>query len=309
MGEKLYARDVYGQTLVELGQKDKDVVVLDADLSGSTRTAFFGEKYPERFFNMGVAEQNMVATAAGLATVGKKVFVSTFCMFGTMRVLDQIRNSVAYNNLNVTIAVSHAGITVGPDGSSHQALEDIAVMRAIPKMRVIVPCDAEETKAAILTSYKEQGPFYIRFGRSKVPTLENKEDFVLGKGYILNEGKDVAILAVGLMVHKALEAANELKKQGINPYVVNIPTIKPIDEELIIELSSKVKGFVACEEHSIIGGFSSAVAEVLSENKPNIVRRVGVRDRFGQSGDPDELLKEYGLTSSKIIEEVKKVLQ
>jgi transketolase len=308
MSQAFYARDAYGKTLVELGKKDSNVIVLDADLSGSTRTAFFGEHFPERFFNMGVAEQNMIATAAGFACVGKIVFASTFCMFGTMRVLDQIRNTVAYNNLNVKIVVSHAGLTVGPDGASHQALEDLAVMRAIPKMRVIVPSDAEETIQAVITAYKEKGPFYIRFGRAKAPVIENKKKFTLGQGYILNEGKDVAVIAVGIMVSKALKAAERLKDEGINPYVVNIPTIKPIDQELILELSSKVKGFVVCEEHSIIGGVASAVAEVLSENKPNIVKRVGVRDRFGQSGDPDELLEEYGLTISRIAEAVKEII-
>lgn len=305
MGEKLYTRNAYGEALVEIGEKDKNLVVLDADLSGSTRTAFFGDKFPERFFNMGVAEQNMMATAAGIASCGKTVFVSTFCMFGTMRVLDQIRNTVAYNGLNVKIAVSHSGVTVGEDGSSHQALEDISILRAIPGMRVVVPCDAPETRQAVLAAYKEEGAFYIRFGRSKTPVIENKNSFALGKGDVLNEGKDVAVIATGIMVSQALSALKELKKEGYNPYVVNMPTIKPIDKELILDLASKVDYFVTCEEHSVIGGLGSAVSEVLSESNPKRVKRVGIQNRFGQSGKPDELLKEYGLMPEDIVKAVK----
>ncbi len=307
-GNKFYARNAYGETLIEIAKKDKNVVVLDGDLSGSTRTAFFAKEFPERFFNMGVAEQNMMATAAGLASCGKTVFVSSFCMFATMRVLDQIRNSVSYNNFNVKIAVSHSGLTVGEDGSSHQALEDLAVMRAIPRMRVIVPCDAAETREAIRCAYSQAGPFYIRFGRSKVPDIEGKDKFVLGKGQILNQGKDIAIISAGIMVSQTIRALDELKSAGINPYVVNMPTIKPIDKELIIDLAKQVKSFVVCEEHSIIGGLGSAVAEVLSENYPRKIKRVGVNDRFGQSGTPEQLLTEYGLEPGDIAQTVKNIL-
>lgn len=309
MQELIYARDVYGKTLVELGRNDSNVVVLDADLSGSTRTSLFGSEFPERFFNMGVAEQNMMATAAGLASCGKIVFASTFSMFASARALDQIRNSICYNGFNVKIVVSHGGITVGEDGSSHQALEDIAFMRSLPGMRVILPCDGPETKEAILCAYKEKGPFYIRVGRAKTPTIENKKEFRLGKGYILEEGRDVAIIASGFMVSQALKAVELLKNQAIHPYLVNIHTIKPIDQDLILSLAQKIKGFVVCEEHSIIGGLCSAVLEVLAENRPLKVKRVGTPDRFGQSGKPNQLLKEYGLEPEDIAKAVKEILR
>ncbi|MBN2120739.1 MAG: transketolase family protein [Candidatus Omnitrophica bacterium] len=309
MSEQVYARDIYGKTLVELGRRDSNVVVLDADLSGSTRTCFFGKEFPERFFNMGVAEQNMMATAAGFASCGKIVFVSTFSMFASARALDQVRNSITYNNFNIKIVASHGGLTVGEDGSSHQALEDISFMRSIPGLRVIVPCDGPETKEAVLAAYKEEGPFYIRIGRSKAATIENKKTFVLGKGCIIDEGKDVALICSGIMVAKAMQALSLLKKEGINPYLVNMPTIKPIDEELIINLSSKVKAFVVCEEHSIIGGLGCAVAEVVCENNPILVKRVGTKDVFGQSGSPDQLLKKYGLEPQDIAQAVKEILR
>jgi len=309
LGKASYSRNAYGETLVEIGKKDKNVVVLDADLSGSTRTAYFAKEFSDRFFNMGVAEQNMMVTAAGLASCGKIAFVSSFCMFATMRVLDQIRNTVSYNNLNVKIAVSHSGLTVGEDGSSHQALEDLAIMRAIPRMRVIVPCDSSQTKEAILCAYSQPGPFYIRFGRSKVPEIEGKDEFVLGKGQLLNRGKDVAIISTGIMVAQSVRALDELRASGINPYLANMPTIKPIDKELILDLAKKVKAFVVCEEHSIIGGLGSAVAEVLSENCPKKIKRIGVNDRFGQSGTPEQLLKEYGLEPEDIAKAVKEILR
>jgi len=308
MPESSYSRDAYGKTLVELGESDPNVVVLDADLSGSTRTAFFAKKFPQRFFNMGVAEQNLIATAAGIASCGKIVFVSTFSMFASIRALDQLRNTVVYNGFNVKIVATHGGITVGEDGASHQALEDISFVRSLPGMKVIVPCDGEETRNAVLSAYKENGPFYIRIGRSKTPVLENKPKFALGKGYILNEGEDVVVIACGIMCGQALQALSLLKAEGINPYVVNIHTIKPIDKELIVNLASKVKGFVVCEEHSIIGGLGSAVCETLSESLPKPVKRIGTKDRFGQSGSSKDLLLEYGLTPENIAKQVKDLL-
>lgn len=300
MGELFYARDFYGKTLLELGKKDPNIVVLDADLSSSTRTALFGKEFPERFFNMGVAEQNMMGVASGLASCGKIVFASTFSMFASARALDQIRNTICYNNFNVKIVASHGGITVGEDGASHQALEDISFMRSIPQMKVVVPCDAQETAQAVISAYKTPGPFYIRIGRAKVPEIEGKKEFVLGKGYFLEEGKDLAIIACGLMVYQAKLALEILKKENLKPYLVNIHTIKPIDEELILSLAQKTKGFVVCEEHSIIGGLGSAVAEVLSEKRPLPIKRVGIKDSFGQSGSPSELLKAYGLLPEDI---------
>jgi transketolase len=309
MAEVVYARDVYGKTLVELGRKDPRVVVLDADLSGSTRTAMFAKEFPKRFFNMGVAEQNMMAMAAGLASCGKIVFASTFSMFASARALDQVRNSVSYNKFNVKIVATHGGLTVGEDGASHQALEDISYMRSIPGMRVLVPCDGPEARDAVMAAYKEEGPFYVRIGRSKVTTLENKKKFAVGKGYILEEGSQVAVIATGIMVEKALKATSLLKKDGITPFLVNIHTIKPIDKELLVSLANKVKAFVACEEHSVIGGLGSAVIEAISESKPIPVFRIGTQDKFGQSGSPAELLKDYGLESEDIVKAVKDILR
>ena len=309
MEELLYARDIYGKTLIELGEKDEKVVVLDADLSSSTRTGFFAKKFPQRFFNFGVAEQNMMAAAAGLASCGKIVFVSTFSMFASARALDQVRNTISYNNFNVKIVATHGGLTVGEDGASHQALEDCSFMRSIPHMRVIVPADAFEAKEAILAAYRTSGPFYIRLGRSKVPSLPQRQSFKLGKGYVLSSGQDVAVVACGLMVKKALEAKDILAKEGINPYVLNIPTLKPFDKDLIVEIAGKVKGFVTCEEHSIIGGLGSSVAEVLAEFAPRPVKFVGVKDKFGQSGPPSQLLSAYGLDAENIAQAVRSLLQ
>lgn len=309
MAEKLYQRDVYGHTLVELGKKSKDIVVLDCDLSGSTRTCFFRDEFPDRFINFGVAEQNMMATAAGLASCGKTVFCSTFAIFATGRAWDQVRNSICYGDFNVKIVASHAGITVGPDGASHQALEDILLMRALPNMKIIVPCDGPQTKEAIYAAYNNKGPFYVRLGRSKFPTVENKPDFKLGKAQILKEGKDVLIVACGIMVNQALAAAQELEKKGINAYVVNMHTLWPLDEELLIKLVAKVKGVVVCEEHSIVGGLASAIDEVVAENRPTTVLRIGVKHRFGQSGDPEDLLKEYNLTPSDIVSSAQRILK
>ncbi|MBU3958514.1 MAG: transketolase family protein [Candidatus Omnitrophica bacterium] len=300
MAEMLYQRDIYGKTLVELGRQNKDIVALDADLSNSTRTALFAKEFPERFFNFGVAEQNMLATASGLASCGKIVFVSTFAMFATGRTWDQIRNSVAYNNFNVKIVATHAGVTVGPDGASHQALEDIALMRVIPNMKIIVPCDAGQTGEAVIAAANTDGPFYIRLGRSKVPNIENKGKFELGKAQVLREGKDLAIIACGIMVDAALEAAGNLLKKGIKAGVVNLHTINPLDRDMILRQARSTGGLVVCEEHTVIGGLASSIDEIVAENYPTKVLRIGIRNRFGQSGESAELLKEYNLTSADI---------
>lgn len=310
MPEMLYQRDVYGQTLVELGRLDKNVVVLDADLSSSTRTSLFAKEFPERFFNFGVAEQNMMATSAGIASCGKIVFCSTFAIFATGRAWDQVRNSISYSQLNVKIVATHAGVSVGPDGASHQAIEDIALMRVIPTMKIIVPCDGPETKEAILACYKTEGPFYIRLGRPKVPTLENnsKIPFKIGKAKILKEGKDITLVACGIMVKSALDTATLLEKENISARVINMHTIKPIDKEVILDAAKTTKGIVVCEEHTVVGGLASAIDEIVAENCPTKILRVGIKDRFGQSGDPEDLLKEYNLTPEDIYKTAKKIL-
>jgi transketolase len=300
MAELLYQRDVYGKTLVEIGRQDEDVVVLDADLSSSTRTSIFAKEFPSRFFNFGVAEQNMTAAAAGLASCGKKVFLSTFAMFATGRAWDQVRNSVAYNNFNITIVASHAGITVGPDGASHQAIEDICLMRAIPNMNILVPCDGPQTRDAVLAAWKNKGPCYIRLGRGKVPTLEKKPEFKFGKAQVLIEGNDVSLIACGIMVNEAITAAANLFKKGIKARVINMHTIRPFDAEAVINAARQTKGLVACEEHSTIGGLASSIDEVITQNYPTRVLRVGIKNRYGQSGEPDELLKEYHLLAEDI---------
>jgi len=301
MAEMLYQRDVYGQTLVEIGRRSSGLVVCDADLSGSTRTALFGKEFPGRFFNFGVAEQNMMATAAGLASCGNVVFASTFAMFATGRAWEQIRNTICYSCLDVKVVATHAGITVGPDGASHQALEDIAIMRVIPNIRVIVPCDGPETREAVLTAFETPGPFYIRLGRAKVPTIENRGSFVLGKGNVLADGKDVTLIACGVMVAEAVTAREELAKKGISTRVIDMASVKPLDEEMVRSAAASTKGLVLCEEHSVTGGLGSAVAEFIAENCPARMVRIGVRNRFGQSGDEADLLKEYHLTVADIV--------
>ena len=300
MAEQLYQRDVYGKTLIELGKENKDIVVLDADLSSSTRTSLFAKEFPERFFNFGVAEQNMMASSAGFASCGKTVFVSTFAIFASGRAWDQVRNTVCYNNFNVKIVATHAGISVGPDGASHQALEDIALMRVIPNMNIIAPCDGPQTRDAVLAAAKTKGPFYIRLGRPKVPTIENKGAFVLGKAQVITEGKDVAIFACGIMVAEALVAVHNLLAKGIKARLINIHTIRPIDREAIIKAAQETRGIVVCEEHTVVGGLASSVQEVVSESAPTKVLSIGIKNRFGQSGEPADLLKEYKLTSSDI---------
>lgn len=307
--EKKSLRDTYGAVLAEIGEKNSNVVVLDADLSSSTRTSIFASKFPDRFFNMGVAEQDMISTAAGLAAGGKIPFASTFAIFASGRAWEQVRQSVCLSNLNVKIAASHGGITVGEDGPSHQALEDIALMRVLPNMTVIVPCDANETAAATRKIASTYGPVYLRTSREKFPLITGKDDeFHIGKGRILRHGSDVAIIACGIMTSKALEAAIKLEEEGISAGVVNMPTIKPLDEDLIIQMATTTGAIVTAEEHSIIGGLGSAVAEVVCESEPVPVMRVGMKGKFGSSGKPDELMDYYGMSAASIVEAAHKAV-
>ena len=308
MAEMLYQRDVYGQTLIEIGRHDPNLVVLDADLSGSTRTCLFAKEFKDRFFNFGVAEQNMMAASAGLASCGKTVFVSTFAIFAAGRAWDQLRNTAAYNNFNIKVVATHAGVSVGPDGASHQALEDIALMRLIPYMKIIAPCDAPQTKDAVWAAYQTPGPVYVRLGRPKVPTIEGRGVFKFGEAEVLTKGKDVSIVACGIMLKQALDAAAVLEKEKVNCRVINVHTIKPIDAKTLINAAKETKGLVVCEEHTIVGGLASAVDEVVAENHPAKVLRVGVRNRYGQSGEPEELLDEYQLSVKDIVRACKKVL-
>ncbi|NLV75763.1 MAG: transketolase family protein [Tissierellia bacterium] len=309
MANMIATRDAYGEALKELGKKNKDIVVLDADLSGSTKTAIFAKAYPDRFFNVGIAEQNLIGTAAGLATTGKIPFASTFAVFATGRAYEIIRNSVCYPELNVKIAATHAGLTVGEDGATHQALEDMSLMRSLPNMVVLNPADAVETKQCIYKAAEHHGPVYIRLGRSKVPVIFDEDyKFEIGKGVELREGVDVTLIATGIMVSKALSAAEKLAKEGISTRVINMSTIKPIDEDIIIKAANETKGIVTIEEHNIIGGLGSAVAEVVSQWKPTYVERIGTMDVFGESGDGELLLEKYGLNEGNIIDKVKKIL-
>lgn len=303
-------REAYGEALKELALENPNVVVLDADLSGSTKTIEFKKISPERFFNVGIAEQNLIGTAAGLSLAGKIPFASSFAMFASGRAFEIIRNTVAYPALNVKIAATHAGLTVGEDGASHQAIEDLSLMRSIPNMTVINPADAIEAKAAVLKAAEYVGPVYIRLGRMAVEDVYDRSyNFEIGKGVLLREGNDLTIIATGLMVQNALKASDMLKEQGISARVINIHTIKPIDKEIIIKAAKETKAIVTAEEHSIIGGLGSAVLEVLSDECPVPVKRVGVMDTFGESGKPKELLEKYKLTKEEIIDASKKVLQ
>jgi len=308
MKELMATRDAYGKALVSMGEVNKDIVVLDADLSSSTKTKLFKEKFRERFFNMGISEQDMMGTAAGLATYGKIPFVSTFAIFATGKAWEQIRQSIAYPSLNVKIVATHGGITVGEDGASHQSVEDISLMRTLPNMTIIVPADAIETQKAIMAIAEHRGPVYVRLSRAKFPVIYDETyPFRIGKGHVLEEGEDVTIFATGFMVSQALEASKMLKEMGIRPKVINISTIKPIDEQLIIASAKETGGVVTCEEHSIIGGLGSAVCEVLSENYPVKVKRIGICDKFGRSGSSEELIKYFRLTPKDIVEAVKEV--
>ncbi|MDK2918497.1 MAG: transketolase [Candidatus Petromonas sp.] len=310
MTKKIATREAYGKVLVDLGKQNEDIVVLDADLSKSTKTSSFGKVFPNRFFNMGISEQNLMGTAAGLAASGKIPFASTFAMFATGRAFEIIRNSICYPKLNVKVCATHAGITVGEDGASHQALEDIACMRAIPNMTVINPADAISAEALIYAASEYKGPVYIRLGRAKVPVIYNKEDyeFEIGKGIEVKEGQDVTIIATGIMVDKALKAREDLLKEGISARVIDIHTIKPIDKDIIIKATKETKAIVTVEEHNILGGLGSAVAEVVVENSPVPMKMIGINDTFGESGKPDQLLEKYGLTSENIFNKVKELL-
>ncbi|MCG8539588.1 MAG: transketolase family protein [Clostridia bacterium] len=309
MTTKIATRETYGETLVELGKNDENIVVLDADLSKSTKTHSFSKEFPNRFFNMGIAEQNLMGTAAGLAASDKIPFASTFAVFASGRAFEIIRNSICYPKLNVKVCATHAGITVGEDGASHQAIEDIAIMRSLPNMVVLNPADAVSTKALLKEIVEYEGPVYVRLGRAKVPVIYDDDvKITIGKGMEVKGGNDITIIATGIMVNEALKARKELLKEGITARVIDIHTIKPIDKEIIIKAGRETKGIVTVEEHSILGGLGSAVAEVLAENHPTLLKRVGINDTFGESGKPDELMKKYGLTAENIIAKAKEIL-
>jgi transketolase len=309
MSVKRATREAFGEALVEMGSIYPNLVVLDADLAKSTTTIKFKKEFPDRFFDCGVAEQNMMAVAAGLSTTGKICYTGSFAMFATGRAFEQVRNTVAYPKLNVKICPTHAGITVGPDGGSHQTVEDIALMRVIPGMTVIVPADFYEAKAAIRKAAEMDGPVFIRLGRAAVPMIfDDSYEYVLGKAIKLTEGRDVTIFATGIMVAAGLTAADELSQQGIKAEVINISTIKPLDENTIIESASKTGKVVVAEEHSIIGGLGSAISELLSEKHPMPIAKIGIKDVFGRSGEPDELIKYYGLTSNDISQAARSLL-
>ena len=308
--KKIATRESYGNALVELGKKHDDVVVLDADLAGATRTGMFRKAYPERFIDSGIAEANMMGMAAGIAATGKVPFASTFAMFAAGRAFEQVRNSIGYPHLNVKIGATHAGISVGEDGATHQCNEDIALMRTIPGMTIIVPSDDIEARAAVEAAYEYQGPVYMRFGRLAVPVINDRPDykFEIGKGILLCEGTDVTIVATGLCVNSALEAAEKLASEGVSAEVINIHTIKPLDEEIILKSAAKTGKVVTAEEASIIGGLGGAVAELLSEKLPTKMMRIGVRDVFGESGPATELLHKYKLDGDGAYEQIRKVL-
>ena len=310
MADKKATRESYGAALAELGEK-YDFLVLDADLAAATKTGVFKKKFPERFFDCGIAEGNMVSVAAGIATTGKVVFASSFAMFAAGRAFEQVRNSIGYPHLNVKIGATHAGITVGEDGATHQCNEDIALMRTIPGMTIVSPADATEAYAAVEAAINFEGPMYLRFGRFPVPDLSSEMKdykFELGKGVLYREGKDVTIVANGYMVHLAMEAADMLKEEGIDAEVINIHTVKPLDSELILASAKKTGAVVTAEEHSVIGGLGSAVCDVISENCPVPVLKVGVNDAYGRSGKVPELLEIYGLTSANIAAMAKKAV-
>lgn len=306
---KLATREAYGSALVELGEKNENVIVLDSDLSAATKTGSFKKKFPERFFNTGIAECNMMGIAGGLSTTGYTVFASTFAMFAAGRAFEQVRNTIGYPHLNVKIGATHAGISVGEDGASHQCCEDIALMRTIPGMTIINPADDVEARAAVFAAAEMKGPCYLRFGRLATPRIfDENYKFEIGKGVRLREGNDVTIIATGLMVNEALIASDELKKEGINARVINIHTIKPIDREIIIKAATETGAIVSAEEHSVIGGLGGAISEVLTETVPVPVIKLGVYDEFGQSGNAVELLEFYGLNAKNIVLKVKEAI-
>lgn len=312
MADKMATREAYGNTLKELGAKYPNLVVMDADLSGSTKTAVFAKEYPERFFNMGIAEQNMYGAAAGLALSGKIVCASTFAMFASGRAFEIIRNSIGYTHANVKVCATHAGITVGEDGASHQTFEDIALMRTIPGMTVVNPSDGASAAELLRQVIAMDGPAYVRLGRAAVPFFYSEEtakDIRLGKGNTLREGKDVTIIATGIMVSEAMTAAEELAVEGIDCRVIDMHTIKPLDEEIIVKASEETGKIVTAEEHSVIGGLGSAVAECVSVNAPCRVLMVGQKDTFGESGKPEELKQKYGMTASDIYKAVHQIMK
>ena len=308
MSEKIATREAYGKALVELGEQNKNVVVLDADLAGATMTKFFKAAHPDRFFDCGIAEANMMNIGAGLSTMGLIPFCSTFAMFGAGRAYEQIRNSIAYPKFNVKICCSHAGVSVGEDGGSHQSIEDIGLMRLIPGMTVIVPADANEARKATFALAEFQGPAYMRLARLATPVFEEDYPFEIGKANVLREGKDVAVFACGLMVNEALEAAKLLSAEGIEISVINVHTIKPIDAACVTEYAQKCGNVVTVEEHSVIGGLGDAVADVLMGKVCCKFRKVGVNDQFGQSGKAADVLREYGLTADQIAARIKEAL-
>lgn len=302
-------RDAYGNTLVELGKENSQIVVLDADLSCSTKTGLFAKAFPERFINVGVAEQDLMGTAAGLALMGKTVFATSFAMFATGRAWEIVRNSIGYPHLNVKICATHTGLTVGEDGASHQIVEDIALMRVIPGMQVFVPADGVETSAIIRSVSVLQGPVYVRLGRAKVPTLhDDSYTFEPGKGRVMREGNQVTLVACGIMVAEALKAAEILADRGISASVINMASVKPIDQNLLIQEAKKTNLIVTLEEHSVIGGLGSAVSEALSEEYPVKIKKIGLNDEYGESGPAEELLDKYGLLANSIVEKVQSYL-
>jgi len=304
--KKVATRDSYGAALVELGQTCEDLVVLDADLAGATKTGTFKKAFPDRHYDFGIAEANMICAAAGMSTAGLVPFASSFAMFAAGRAFEQVRNSVGYPHLNVKIGATHGGISVGEDGASHQCCEDFALMRSIPGMTVICPADDIEARAAVKAAYEMNGPVYLRFGRLAVPVFHTEDyKFQIGKGEVVKDGTDVAIIANGLLVYEAITAAEELKEAGINAMVINMATIKPLDEELVLEAAKKCGKIITCEEHSVIGGLGEAVCSCLSEKLPTPVRRIGVNDEFGHSGPAAALLKQFGLSAEHIVEVAK----
>ena len=309
MSSRVPMRDGYGKALMELCEKRKDVMVLDADVAKSTRTVWIRDKYPEHFLDMGISEQDMIGTAAGLALSGMVPFASTYCVFLAGRAWDQIRTTVCYNNLNVKLGGAHAGISVGPDGATHQALEDVALMRVLPNMTVIVPCDAEETRKATLAMAERQGPCFVRFGREAVPVVTDESTpFEIGKARLCREGSDVTVFANGAMVFEAQNAADALAKEGVSVRVYDLHTVKPLDEEAVLKAAEETGCIVTAEEHQVNGGMGSTVAEFLAKHCPVPMEFVGMQDSFGESGDPQELMDKYGLNQKTIEEKIRKVL-
>ena len=300
---KTATRDAYGKALAELGQEKADLIVFDADLAGATKTSVFQKAFPDRHFDCGIAEGNMISVAAGASTMGLVPFASSFAMFAAGRAFEQVRNSTGYPHLNVKIGATHGGISVGEDGASHQCCEDFALMRSIPGMTVICPADGEEARMAVRAAYEFEGPVYLRFGRLAVPEFHEKNfNFQIGKGEVLRDGTDVAIIANGLMVYEAIQAGERLAEAGINAMIINMATIKPLDDELVLEAARKCGKIITCEEHSVIGGLGEAVCSLLSEKLPTLVRRIGVNDEYGHSGPATDLLKQFGLSADHIVE-------